>query len=127
MVVQVDGDSTYRRADTGEVLGLWRDLPPGAIRLVEGESVRINGDGAGLVVRLPNGHDWYPGSTAKNCPRKGEEHDCWCVHGLPPHLTVNKTPKPGRSTCAAGAGSIQSGTGSEAWHGFLRNGELVVA
>jgi hypothetical protein len=64
--------------------------------------------------------------SASNCDRKGEDHDCWCVHGEAPNLTINKTPAPGRSTCSAGAGSIWSKQGqSDEWHGFVTNGELV--
>jgi hypothetical protein len=51
-------------------------------------------------------------------PRDKGAHRCWCRHGEPPLVTVNKS----GPTCSAGAGSIISPSG---WHGFLRNGELV--
>lgn len=84
-------------------------------------------DGRALNVQLPNGRTWQIDSQASNCTRRGEDHDCWCRHGEPPNLTVDKNPEPGRSTCEAGAGSIASGEGENHWHGFLRNGELVDA
>ena len=48
----------------------------------------------------------------------GLAHRCWCRHGEPPNITVDKN----GPTCPAGAGSIQCND----WHGYLRNGELVV-
>ena len=98
-------------------------LPPGAMWEADwiGDDYRVNGSGPVIVVVLPNGHEWMPGSRSSNCSRRGQDHGCWCVHGEIPLLTVDKNPEPGRSTCVAGAGSIQSGD----WHGFLRNGVLV--
>ena len=131
MVERVDGDASparWRRVDTGEIFGRNVDLPAGAMWEAPwmGDTYRVNGAGPVLVVRLPNGHDWMPGSQANNCGRPGEDHDCWCVHGQAPDLTVDKMPEPGRSTCTAGAGSIGSGSGDHYWHGFLRSGELVL-
>ena len=77
-------------------------------------------DGIALVVRLPNGHDWLVDSKASNCTRKDDKvHKCWCRHGDPRtgSLHVDKA----GDTCAAGAGSIQSGD----YHGFLQHGYLV--
>lgn len=101
-------------------------LPPGAIYDAAwmGDWGRVNGSGPRWAVVLPNGQVWHPGMESSNCTRKGEDHDCWCVHGEAPILTVDKNPEPGRSTCAAGAGSIASGEGEKHWHGFLRNGVL---
>lgn len=77
-------------------------------------------DGKALVVILPDGHMWQIDGRAKNCGRKNDEvHRCWVRHGEPPMLTVDKN----GDTCVAGQGSIQSG----GWHGFLRDGKLVVA
>lgn len=135
MVEQVPGERSparWRRVDTGEVLGYNGELPPGAIWEAPwmGGRYRVNGSGPVLVVRLPGGHDWMPGSQASNCPHgrafggaEPHDHDCWCVHGEAPLLTVDKTPEPGRESCIAGGGSIQMGS----WHGFLRDGKLVVA
>lgn len=98
-------------------------LPAGAIFDASwmGDWGRVNGDGERWSIVLPDGHVWHPGAEANNCTRKGENHDCWCVHGEAPLLTVDKNPEPGRSTCAAGAGSIAS----SGWHGFLTGGKLV--
>lgn len=111
----------FERADTGERMRL-RDAPPGAMWDAEWmPSAHKQPDGRYLVVKLPNGRDWAIDGHASNCTRPGEDHDCWCRHGEPPDLTIDKTPLPGRSTCAAGAGSI----GSEGYHGFLRDGVLT--
>lgn len=76
-------------------------------------------DDGWLVVRLPNGHDWMPDMRASNCSMPADnDHRCWVRHGLPPNVTVDKA---GARTCAAGAGSIGSGS----YHGFLRGGQLV--
>lgn len=116
----------YRRVDTGEVFEHLASAPPGAMwdatwmhdckggYFLGGP----NSDGRFLVVRLPNGHDWCIDSRASNCTTPNDKtHRCWVRHGEPPNITVDKNGK----TCAAGAGSIQSGD----YHGFLRNGELV--
>jgi hypothetical protein len=102
----------YRRVDTGEVMA-FRDAPPGAM-------VQFDW---GLTVKLPNGRSWNIDGEASNCDRKGDKsHRCWCRHGTPPNLTVDKTPESGGSTCGAGGGSIQAGD----YHGFLRNGVLTI-
>lgn len=81
-------------------------------------------DGRALSVKLPpDGHVWHVDTRASNCTRRDEPCDCWCRHGEPPKVTVDKHPEPGQVTCAAGAGSIQT----PRWHGFLRDGALVPA
>lgn len=77
-----------------------------------------NCSGLHLIVILPNGREWDVDGRASNCTMKeGKIHRCWCRHGEPPNITVDKN----GITCAAGAGSILSGD----YHGFLRNGELT--
>lgn len=111
----------WRRADTGEQGGI-QDFGPGAMWNAHWMPTSEGSvDGRYIVVRLPNGHEWAMDGPSSNCTRPGEPHDCWCRHGDPPRLTVDKNPEPGRSTCAAGAGSIQAGN----FHGFLRDGILV--
>lgn len=78
-------------------------------------------DGLALMVRLPDGHDWHVDSRASNCGRPDDDlHACWVRHGDPREcrVTVDKD----GDTCSAGAGSIASPN----WHGFLRDGQLVV-
>jgi hypothetical protein len=124
----VDQEAVYVAEDGREMTLV--EAPVGAIWVaawMTQEHFGVNGGtGPVYVVRLPGNHDWMPGQNASNCDRKGEDHDCWCVHGEAPNLTVDKTPEPGRSTCTAGAGSIwvAQGTPSE-WHGFLRGGRLL--
>lgn len=125
---QVNQDPIYVAVDGR---GEWtlREIPAGAIWVAQwlGEHWQINGGaGPAYVIKLPNGSEFIPGSRANNCTRPDEDHDCWCVHGEAPGLTINKTPEPGRSTCDAGGGSIWSGQGTDnEWHGFVTNGELV--
>lgn len=112
----------YRRSDTGELVSL-NDAPPGACWDADWmpQNWRDRSpDGIYLMVRLPNRHDWAVDSEASNCTRKGEKHHCWVRHGDPREcrVTVDKN----GDTCAAGAGSILSGD----WHGFLRDGQLVL-
>lgn len=123
--VQDNDRHRWRRVDTGEEFD-YRDLPPGAMWDAHWmPTAKRSIDGRCLVVKLPNGQEWVIDSQASNCDRRGEAHDCWCRHGEPPHVTVDKLPEPGRSTCSAGAGSVGSGRGDQHWHGFLRNGELM--
>jgi len=71
-----------------------------------------------LIVVLPNGHQWDTDGRASNCTMKEDRlHRCWCRHGEPPNIHVDKN----GHTCQAGAGSIMAGN----YHGFLHNGELV--
>lgn len=70
-----------------------------------------------LIVKTPGG-DWNVDSRASNCTRREDKlHRCWCRHGQPPNVTVDKN----GNTCNAGAGSIQCNQ----YHGFLRNGVLT--
>lgn len=126
---RIEQDPIYVAADGR---GEWTlsQAPPGAIWVAwwmpqDGWGVN-GGTGPAYVIKLPNGHEFTPGMQATNCDRKGEDHDCWCVHGEAPALTINKNPEPGRTTCSAGAGSIWSKQGQpDEWHGFVTNGELV--
>jgi len=121
----------YRRVDNGEVMTL-REAPPGAMwyadGMIHGDPPRYCGpDGHCLAVVTPRNtdgtgrHEWIVDSRCSNCDMLDDhEHKCWVRHGTPPNITVDKN---GR-TCGAGAGSILVHDGG--WHGFLRNGELVV-
>jgi hypothetical protein len=77
-----------------------------------------NCDGRHLYAVLPNGHHWDIDSRARNCGLPQDHtHRCWCRHGEPPNVTVDKA----CSTCNAGAGSILAGD----YHGFLQNGQFT--
>lgn len=120
-------------------IGQWvqRDLPVGAMYDAWWYPTAWRGDdGITLEVMVPNGHGgatpWCVDSVARNCDRRGEQlvtkmHRCWCRHGDPrtEPVTVDKQ----CDTCAAGAGSIGIGdpAGGYDWHGYLRDGFLVVA
>ena len=70
-----------------------------------------------LAVICPDGQQWLIDSRASNCTMKEDNiHKCWCRHGVPPNITVDKN----GNTCQAGGGSIQTGK----YHGFLQNGEF---
>lgn len=122
---QVFSQRMYRRSDTGAEVAL-TDAPPGAIWRAEWyEDVWPGPDGRSYVCETPGGN-WFIDGPASNCTRPDDwklpagdpgRHHCWIRHGDPPHFTVDKN---GR-TCAAGAGSIQSGK----YHGFLQNGVLT--
>lgn len=123
---QVNQDLLYTAEDGREMT--LADAPPGAVWIAEWmpDNYRINGNGPVYVIRLPNGTDFMPGSQAANCNRQGEDHDCWCVHGEPPLLTIDKTPEPGRSTCSSGGGSVWSNQGApNEWHGHINNGVMT--
>lgn len=107
----------YRDSRTGALVTL-RDAEPGAITRAQWCSwVPSQDEDAPIVVKLPNGDLWYVDDEAANCTRKGDlSHHCWIRHGALPDVTVDKQGE----TCAAGAGSILSGS----YHGFLRNGWL---
>lgn len=121
----------YRRTDTGEDRVLHQSASaesvgapaaePGASWDAWWMPFSRGDDGIYLMVRLPDGHDWAVDSQASNCTRPGEPHKCWIRHGDPKacKVTVDKNGE----TCSAGAGSI----GTPNWHGFLRDGRLVVA
>lgn len=117
-VRQLFAHSIYRREDTGEEMGL-QDAPPGAMWWAPWMEQFCKGpDGKCLVVKTPGG-DWMVDSRASNCTMPDDDvHKCWVRHGEAPRVTVDKD----GSTCGAGAGSIICGT----WHGFLRDGSLVV-
>lgn len=121
-------DAVYRRADgTGDPFPL-REAAPGAVwEGVWSDFWAVNGNGPALIIKLPNGHNFLPGQSASNCNLAGTDHDCWCVHGEVPNLTIDKEPEPGRPpTCTEGAGSIWAAKGSPVeWHGFVRNGVLL--
>lgn len=115
--LQVYTERFYRRADTGQEITL-RDAPPGAMWWADWNTWDVGPDGRCLMVRCPDGHDWTVDAEASNCTRKGDRsHKCWCRHGEPPLVTVDKN----GDTCGAGAGSILT----PKWHGFLRGGVLV--
>lgn len=128
----------HRGAPDGQLYTL-QDAPPGAMwdaawrRLGGGSDPWTGPDGISLVVKLPNGSDWMVDSEASNCTRsqwgptpeyptgkvwRGRTHYCWIRHGDPRtgELHVDKNGE----TCAAGAGSILSGS----YHGFLHNSHL---
>jgi hypothetical protein len=100
-------------------------LRPGAMRFGKHDKGDCpmgwtNCDGNHLLVTLPDRSIWDVDSRANNCSRPNDtEHRCWVRDGKIPKITAGKD----GNTCSAGAGSIQSGS----WHGFLRNGYLVVA
>lgn len=124
-----------------------RDAPPGAMwdaswyRSGNGGEPWTGPDGISLVVKLPNGNDWTVDQEASNCTRtqwgpgtyrdaegversaeklwQGRTHYCWIRHGDPRTGEVH-VDKNGE-TCAAGGGSILSGS----YHGFLRHGYLT--
>lgn len=121
-----------RRIDTGEVIAehVWSLSSvrvPGAMYWQGVSSAAadehrpgssIFASGPQLEVVLPDLTPWNIDGRANNCTLPADfEHRCWVRHGEPPAVTVDKA----GVTCAAGAGSIDSGT----WHGFLRNGALV--
>ncbi len=118
---QVFVDRIYRRVDTGAEITL-REASAGAMwdaewRLEKGP------DGRSLMVRLPDGHDWCVDGRASNCTLPNDdEHRCWLRTGEPPRITVGKV-APGQRSCSAGAGSIATPN----WHGFLRDGRLVLS
>ena len=117
----------YKHHTTGELMTI-EDAPVGACwnawwEIDRGISYRTNqgADGRSLVVKTPGG-EWNIDSRASNCTKPDDNvHRCWVRHGSPEiegSLTVDKN----GNTCAAGAGSISL----PRWHGFLRNGFLVV-
>lgn len=113
------------RKDTGETHWDVRDFGPGACFYADWltsyfEQVWDNWHGgAPLQIQMPNNDSWMPESRASNCTLpEDRQHRCWCLHGEFPNLTADKN----GLTCNAGAGSIATTN----WHGFLRNGELVL-
>lgn len=139
-------DREYRRLDTGQTFHNSRALPPGACwemrpiygsrhnwvshldddgkPFAEADRARLldrpGPDGRVLIVRLPDGHDWVIDSRASNCTMPNDDtHWCWVRSGRPEDRTLDVGK--GGHTCAAGAGSIATGS----YHGFLRQGALV--
>jgi hypothetical protein len=121
-----------RRLDTGEIVArdVWHLSSAGVPGAMYWQSVSskaaderqpgssLFASGPQLEVILPDLTPWNIDGRATNCGQPEDfEHRCWVRHGEPPAITVDKN----GLTCAAGAGSIQTGT----WHGFLTNGELV--
>ena len=112
-------DQVWRRTD-GSATGVLRDAAPGACWDAWWmPDIWRRPDGISLMVRCPNGHDWFVDGEASNCTRKCEPHACWVRHGDPRlcQVTVDKN----GDTCAAGAGSIVAGD----YHGFLQGGILT--
>lgn len=114
----------WKRIDSGEIFKCQRhNLPIGAMfyrNELEGIDEFCGDDGKSLCVILPGepGNEWMIDYKASNCGLPNDKvHKCWCRHGIPPLITVDKN----CNSCNAGAGSIQRGN----YHGFLRNGELV--
>lgn len=117
----VDYERVYRRSDAGDEFTL-RTAPPGACWDADwfrDHPAYQGPDGRTLIVRLPDGHDWMIDARAKNCTLPDDKvHKCWVRHGRPEDGTLH-VDKNGH-TCAAGAGSIDTGR----WHGFLHGGFL---
>lgn len=128
---QVHGKQIYLRPDTGDRYTS-REAPIGACWdawwIHHGERGRdakpgvgnsIGPDGRSLVVKCPDGREWMIDARASNCTMKDDnDHHCWVRHGKPEDGTLH-VDKAGH-TCAAGAGSIDTGK----YHGFLHNGEF---
>lgn len=127
-----DTVNDLRRIDTGEIVatdvwGLSMCRVPGAMFWWDIHDQQADDQVAGahffasgpqLTVILPDFHPWSIDARANNCTMPADfEHRCWIRHGEPPAITVDKD----GLTCAAGAGSIQTGS----WHGYLRAGMLV--
>lgn len=113
-------DLIYRRADTGEEVGVGRygKMPAGACYDMESRGYRKGPDGRALVVWLPDGMSWAIDSRANNCKREENYSGfCWVRTGKPEDGTLDV-----RSCgCGAGAGSIRTSK----YHGFLHRGFLV--
>jgi hypothetical protein len=142
---QIFTEALYRDQQRGVQYTL-RDAPIGAMWYAPWLEKYPNyqgPDGRTLIVRVPDktatGHDWMIEGRASNCDspcvhcsqpyhaHKGGEckryedarpHKCWVRHGEAPNITVDKN----GVTCNAGGGSILT----DGWHGFLRNGQLVL-
>lgn len=111
---QVFTRTLYRRSDTGALTTV-EDAPPGAMWHAFWIPWWGGPDGLSLMVKCPNGAEWWIDGRASNCTMKDDDvHRCWVRHGTPPKITADKQ----GLTCQAGAGSIQAGN----YHGFLRDG-----
>jgi len=126
-----DCDSTsvgpvYRLPDGREFAS--QDLPPGSLYepclSLEKETADFypkGPDGLTVYAVCPDGTHWCIDGRANNCTLPNDDvHRCWVRTGdaRAGNLDVGKV---GGPTCAAGAGSIQTG----AWHGFLHQGYFV--
>jgi hypothetical protein len=124
---QIFTDTIYRRVDTGEECSIRVKVPGMMWDAWWMPDCYKGADGRCLVVVCPGGHEWMIDSVASNCTmRDDRNHRCWIRHGEPPSLTVDKNIDPASNpsaatTCAAGAGSIQTPN----YHGFLRGGVFV--
>lgn len=110
-------DLLYRDVDANELTTL-RDAAPGAmwdawwLHDISGGMAPPTADGLRLMVKLPNGREWFIDGRASNCTLPNDDvHHCWIRHGTPPDLVVDKN----GVTCSAGAGSIAA----PGYHGFL--------
>jgi hypothetical protein len=119
---QVWQERILRRTDTGEEFGS-RSVPVGGVIecwWLADRPVYAGPDGRCLQVKLPDGHDWIIDSRANNCTMPDDDvHKCWVRHGRPEDGTLH-VDKQGH-TCAAGAGSIATGS----FHGFLHHGHIT--
>jgi hypothetical protein len=79
----------------GGTLVTLNDAPIGAMYYADW--MRTPGpDGHSLAVVLPpDRHIWLIDARSSNCTRPKDKHYCWCRHGTPPNVTVDKTPEPG--------------------------------
>lgn len=115
-------DRLYKRQDTGELVAL-RDHVPGACwdaEWMHRTPSMCGPDGRSLHVICPDGREWCIDGPASNCTMPEDKvHKCWVRHGRPEDGTLH-VDKDG-VTCAAGAGSIDTGT----YHGFLHHGEFT--
>ena len=113
--------SDWYRVDTGEKIeGRPWNAEPGAMWFATVHHVPAfyPHPGPNLHVVCPDGTVWNIDMRATNCTRPDDDtHHCWCRHGEPPNVTVDKN----GDTCQAGAGSIAT----PGYHGFLRNGEFT--
>lgn len=119
---QIFTDCMYKRSDNGELVAL-REAPAGAMWYATWMPKDMHWDNKtddSLMCRLPDGHDWNIDGRCNNCALPNDRtHRCWSRVGEPPNVTAGKI----GTNCPAGGGSIQSPN----WHGFLKNGELVLA
>ena len=121
----------WKRTDTGEVKEDQTDFPVGAMWWAPWYDALYEPTLEHVLCVLTPGGVWIIDSQASNCtkptltyregkstiqPKMQTDHHCWCIHGTPPLITVNKN----CNTCATGGGSIQCG----GWHGFLTDGCL---
>lgn len=115
---QVFKERLYRHERDGpDAIYTLRTAPPGAMWDAKWRD-RTGPDGRSLMVKCPNGAQWFIDGRASNCTRPDDdEHRCWVREGEPPNITAGKN----GNTCSAGAGSIQAGD----YHGFLRNGKFT--